>query len=266
MTWPWKHPPDLVALLWILGEPTPYFVTSSLVLLFCGIVYVNTGFSLSEFRVPSRASFILLVATASWSCAEILKICFGRTRPRLYLSEGVYAFHPFKVGTDFASFPSEHATITTAMAAAFSILIPAYRSTFFLLTVSVAVSLLEAGAHYPSDVAAGMLLGAIVVAWLATMFDRFAIPLRADKSLAALHTSKQCNDERNRSPLRPWSVLDLASPDIGPWTMILGGRTVMRSIIVAAIAAFVIAAIGAVALDFVQEPVDVAFATGSVRL
>ncbi len=40
----------------------------------------------------------------------------------------------------------------------------------------------------------------------------------------------------------------------------------MRIFIIACIAAVVIAAVGAVVLSFVQEPVSVAFATGSVRL
>ena len=40
----------------------------------------------------------------------------------------------------------------------------------------------------------------------------------------------------------------------------------MRSFIVACIAAVVIAAIGAVGLNLIQKPVDVAFATQGVRL
>jgi len=40
----------------------------------------------------------------------------------------------------------------------------------------------------------------------------------------------------------------------------------MRSFVIACIAAIVIAAIGAFALSLVQKPVDVAFATQSVRL
>jgi hypothetical protein len=40
----------------------------------------------------------------------------------------------------------------------------------------------------------------------------------------------------------------------------------MRSFIVACLAAIAIAVIGAVGLSFVQTPVDVAFATESVRL
>jgi hypothetical protein len=40
----------------------------------------------------------------------------------------------------------------------------------------------------------------------------------------------------------------------------------MRSFMVACIAAVVIAAIGALALNFFQEPAEVAFATSAVRL
>jgi hypothetical protein len=40
----------------------------------------------------------------------------------------------------------------------------------------------------------------------------------------------------------------------------------MRSFIIACIAAVVIAAIGAMILNFVQEPVDVAFATEAARI
>jgi hypothetical protein len=40
----------------------------------------------------------------------------------------------------------------------------------------------------------------------------------------------------------------------------------MRSLIIACIAAFVIAAIGVMILNFVQEPADVAFTAESVRI
>ena len=48
--------------------------------------------------------------------------------------------------------------------------------------------------------------------------------------------------------------------------MIPGGRTAMRSFIIACVVAVVIAAIGAMILNFVQEPVDVAFATEAARI
>ncbi len=40
----------------------------------------------------------------------------------------------------------------------------------------------------------------------------------------------------------------------------------MRSFILACVAALIIAAIGAAALNYLQEPVSVAFATGGARI
>jgi hypothetical protein len=45
-----------------------------------------------------------------------------------------------------------------------------------------------------------------------------------------------------------------------------GWRAGMRSFIIACIAAVVIAAIGAIGLNFIQEPVNVAFSTEAVRI
>jgi membrane-associated phospholipid phosphatase len=67
------------------------------------------------------------------------------------------------------------------MATAFSILIPAYRPTFFFLAIIISMSRLVIGLNYPGDILAGMILGMITVVWLNAMFDRFAIELRADK-------------------------------------------------------------------------------------
>jgi hypothetical protein len=49
-------------------------------------------------------------------------------------------------------------------------------------------------------------------------------------------------------------------------TTILEGSAGMRAFVLACIAAVVIAAIGAVGLQFVQKPVSRAFATEAVRL
>jgi hypothetical protein len=49
-------------------------------------------------------------------------------------------------------------------------------------------------------------------------------------------------------------------------TTILEGGARMRAFVLACVAAVVIAAIGAVGLQFAQEPVSQAFATAAVRL
>jgi CRISPR-associated Cas5-like protein len=155
----------------------------------------DTGGTPTSYPVPTWSackgvfeSIAMLKSGDAWICPTMVEVCRpkGATGgtvqlPGLYLAGGIYAFHPFKAGTDFASFPSEHAAVATAMATAFSILIPAYRPTFFFLAIIISMSRLVIGLNYPGDILAGMILGMITVVWLNAMFDRFAIELRADK-------------------------------------------------------------------------------------
>lgn len=176
-------PLGLLALLGFLGEPLPYIAVCGLVLLFCGIVYVNTGFSFSEFLIPHRAAYILVAAALAWMSTEILEMVFGRSNPMLYLQNGVYAFRPLTDNICFASFPSEHGAVSAAASAAFSICIPRYRPTFFLLAALVTASRLLSEAAYLSDAAAGFLLGAVIAIVLEQMFARLGFPLRARSQL-----------------------------------------------------------------------------------
>lgn len=93
-------------------------------------------------------------AVAAHAAAIAIKLAVRRTRPN----------HPavaVNVGTPSAlSFPSAHATSTTAAA---MLLCRATRSPLPLAVVPLmALSRLVLGVHYPSDVAAGALVGAAV--------------------------------------------------------------------------------------------------------
>ena len=176
-------PQGLLALLGILGEPLPYTAVCGLVLLFCVIVYVNTGFSFSEFLIPHRAAYILLAAALAWMSAEMLEMVFGRSNPMMYLQNGIYAFRPLTADISFASFPSEHGAVSAAASAAFSICIPRYRPTFCLLAALVTASRLLSEVAYLSDIAAGLLLGAVISIVLEKMFARLGFPLRTRSQL-----------------------------------------------------------------------------------
>jgi len=60
------------------------------------------------------------------------------------------------------------------MAATLSVLLPAYRSTFFLLAVVIALAV-----HYLSDVLAGFFVGICFVGILLAGFTRFGLPISA---------------------------------------------------------------------------------------
>lgn len=176
-------PQGLLASLGILGDPLPYTAVCGLVLLFCGIVYLNTSFSFSEFLIPNRAAYILVTSAVAWMFAETSEMVFGRSSPMLYLENGIYAFRPFTADINFASFPSEHGAVSGAVSAAISICMPRYRSTFFLLAALVVASRLLSKAAYLSDAAAGLLSGAFIAIVLERIFARLGLPLRARSQL-----------------------------------------------------------------------------------
>lgn len=112
--------------------------------------------------------FLLTVGTAS-VLVHALKFIIGRARPELTAELGAYSLTPFAGGDLFSSFPSGHSTAVGAFFGAFSMLAPPLRPLFALGALTIGISRVVVGAHYPSDVAAGLLLGlwsAVMIAFL----------------------------------------------------------------------------------------------------
>jgi undecaprenyl-diphosphatase len=85
----------------------------------------------------------------------VIKPLVGRERP-CFVLEHVRLLIP---QPHSRSFPSSHAANMAAMAALFAIRYPKYSFLFILAAVLIGFSRIFVGVHYPSDVAAGALLG-----------------------------------------------------------------------------------------------------------
>jgi undecaprenyl-diphosphatase len=88
-------------------------------------------------------------------------------RQRPYLTHHIA--HPW-ISSHDASFPSDHASATFAIAFAVLAFDAVAGGIFLFLALVISVGRLFIGAHYPGDVGAGFLVGlaaALVVAWLA---------------------------------------------------------------------------------------------------
>ena len=109
--------------------------------------------------------------------ANVLKVVAGRARPRA-LDSGVWGFHLFEFGYRFNSFPSGHAAIAAAVAAAICLARPRAWPFAALLWFALAGGRVLTGSHFVSDVLAGGVVGIAVMvlvdrwSWLERLLQR----------------------------------------------------------------------------------------------
>ena len=99
--------------------------------------------------------FIFAAVAASGLVVDLLKVLFGRTRPKLLFAGGAYDFGWLGLRSDDWSFPSGHAATAAAVATALWCLWPRPLYLYVAAAALVALSRVWIGAHYLSDVIAG---------------------------------------------------------------------------------------------------------------
>ncbi|PTW60109.1 undecaprenyl-diphosphatase [Breoghania corrubedonensis] len=112
-------------------------------------------------------AFIFFSIAASGVIALVLKWCLGRPRPKLFETVGPLGFDFLAFNISYTSFPSGHATSVAALAASLCLIFPAWLWLIAVCGFWLIFSRIMVGAHYPSDVIAGTLLGVSVTLWTA---------------------------------------------------------------------------------------------------
>jgi undecaprenyl-diphosphatase len=106
---------------------------------------------------------ILLVAFSDQLNSSLLKALFQRPRP-CHLVDGIPAVEHVRLLVDCGggySFPSSHAVNNFAAATLLSFFYRRWRWAFFLFAALMALSRPYVGAHYPSDIVAGAMVGVL---------------------------------------------------------------------------------------------------------
>jgi lipid A 4'-phosphatase len=150
----------------------------------------------------ARALFIFLAVAVSGILADILKIIFGRARPKLLFAGDVYSFTWGAMEADRWSFPSGHATTAAALATAFSLLWPRGIPVYWLAAFLVMASRIVIGAHYLSDVVAGAALGALSAAVIWRFFPRLQPEPTATTELGGIPENRAARTPDSRAPVR----------------------------------------------------------------
>lgn len=124
-------------------------------------------------------------AAAALSFAIAFVIHHAYDRPRPYESHQIS--HPWSSTTD-ATFPSDHTTVSFAVAFAVLAFDVAAGVIFLVIAAVIGIGRLFIGAHYPSDVGAGIVVGLVaagvvvrllprLVSWVVSQVERVSDPL-----------------------------------------------------------------------------------------
>ncbi|MDB5544304.1 MAG: phosphatase family protein [Hyphomicrobiales bacterium] len=128
--------------------------------------------------LAGRAFFLIAANAVSGLLSLVVKMTFGRARPRLYDVVGPFHFDLFSVKSSVLSFPSGHAVTAFATATALAFMAPRAAKALIAIAILIGVSRVVTGAHYTSDVIAGMAVGVATVVFLRRAFAARGIVFR----------------------------------------------------------------------------------------
>ncbi len=156
----------------ILGQGFIYIVGSLLGFLCCLLISRNR-------QLVAMFLFVFLVSALSGIVCDVLKIILARARPDEFLSgsQHLYGFQFLAFKASWWSFPSGHATVVISSVMAVWVF---YRHWWcvvlgVILITLVCMSRIITHWHYPSDIMAGLYLGAITVILLRHYLRRFTL-------------------------------------------------------------------------------------------
>ncbi|MBV8133542.1 MAG: phosphatase PAP2 family protein [Alphaproteobacteria bacterium] len=139
---------------------------------------------LQQFALPLRAlsgvpAFLFVSIAGSGIVVDVLKVLFGRPRPKLLFQSDVYGFTWLSWRPDHWSFPSGHSATIVALMTGLWLFWPQHLLFYILVAVIVCMSRVVVGAHYLGDSLAGALIAVLTTRYAAHLFTKAGIDLAA---------------------------------------------------------------------------------------
>jgi membrane-associated phospholipid phosphatase len=163
---------DLMALAWIRSIQTPFLFQCAEALTYLGRAEWSFLLAFWLWKKKKHVPHLMAMAKLVWmstllsGCGiQVLKFFFGRARPKMWIEDAIYGFDFWRIGYAFSSFPSGHAATIMGTFLALALTLPRYKYALIALGLLIAVTRIFVCAHYPSDVLAGLCLGATCT-WL----------------------------------------------------------------------------------------------------
>nr|WP_321979657.1 phosphatase PAP2 family protein [uncultured Cohaesibacter sp.] len=171
------------------GKSENYLVPSGLAVLITALLpwqRLSLGAKAALCQIQLAGLFIFIAVAGAGLSNNILKILFGRGRPRYFEEFGAHYFNSPGFASSFQSFPSGHSTTAGAMAIALTLLFPRLKWLWIAAGLWIAFSRVVVGAHYPSDIVAGFVYGAVFTWLLAKYSTKRRLLFRAQEGLIRL--------------------------------------------------------------------------------
>ena len=161
------------------GVSTYYLIaTAALALAFWVVGRLGEGRWAARLGVVAVVPLFLFLSIAvSGLVTDLLKVVFGRARPKLLFANETFGFDWWGTKADFWSFPSGHATTVVAIAAALYCLWPRFLPLYVAFALLVSLSRAVIGAHYVSDVIAATFIAISTTAYLRHVLERGGVAL-----------------------------------------------------------------------------------------
>ena len=135
---------------------------STFFLIFSALLWAYFKFAKKIQLYAARAGFFFLSVALTGIAANIIKVIFGKARPRVLESDGFFGFTWFNLDSSFQSFPSGHTTTAFAIFTALTLMFPKYWWIFLSYAIMMALARIGYYAHYVSDTIAGAAVGITV--------------------------------------------------------------------------------------------------------